>query len=210
MPGPLGWVAMALAGSACGAVWAGVAGLLRVTVSANEAVTTLLMNFVANDVMLYLLYQPWKDPTGGGQPESRPLTSNEVLPKIFGSSVNLGVIIALVVAIGVYVVLKKSGWGFALRVVGGNQEAARRAGLPVKRLKVSSMLAGGGLAGLGGMLYLAGTQLQLLPGGTLDLRLYSVPGCLPGPPRPREGRPGRAAVLRHRRRRTRAAAQLRL
>jgi simple sugar transport system permease protein len=168
VPGPLGWVAMALAAIACGAVWAGVAGLLRVTVGANEAVTTLLMNFVANDIMLYLLYQPWKDPTGGGQPESRPLTSNEVLPKIFGSSVNLGVIVALVVAIGVYVVLKRSGWGFALRVVGGNQEAARRAGLPVKTLKVSAMLAGGGLAGLGGMLYLAGTQLQLLPGGTLD------------------------------------------
>jgi len=168
VPGPLGWVAMALAGSLSGAVWAGVAGLLRVTLGANEAVTTLLMNFVANDIMLYLLYQPWKDPTGGGQPESRPLTSNEVLPKIFGSSVNLGVIVALVVAMGVYVVLKRSGWGFALRVVGGNQEAARRAGLPVKRLMISSMLAGGGLAGLGGMLYLAGTQLQLLPGGTLD------------------------------------------
>jgi simple sugar transport system permease protein len=148
VPGPMGWVAMA--------------------VGANEAVTTLLMNFVANDIMLYLLYQPWKDPTGGGQPESRPLTSNEVLPRVFGSSVNLGVIVALVVAMGVYVVLKRSGWGFALRVVGGNQEAARRAGLPVKTLMVSSMLAGGGLAGLGGMLYLAGTQLQLLPGGTLD------------------------------------------
>jgi simple sugar transport system permease protein len=166
VPGVVGWILMAAAGIAAGAFWGGIAGLLRVVANANEAVTTLLLNFIANDVMLYLLYQPWKDPTGGGQPESRPLTSHEVLPHLFGSSINLGVIVALVVALGVWVLLARSGWGFALRVVGGNQVAARRSGLPVHRLMISSMAVGGGLAGLGGMLYLAGTQLQLLPGGT--------------------------------------------
>ncbi len=164
--GVVGWTAMALAGIFAGAVWGGVAGLLRVSVNANEAVTTLLLNFIANDVMLYLLYQPWKDPSGGGQPESRPLTSNEVLPRLLGSSLNLGVIIALAAAVLVWYLLTRSGWGFALRVVGGNPVAARRAGLPVSQLMVSSMAVGGALAGLGGMLYLAGTQLQLLPGGT--------------------------------------------
>lgn len=166
VPGPVGWLLMALAGAAAGAVWGGIAGALRVAVNANEAVTTLLMNFIANDLMLYLLYQPWKDPQGSGQPESRPLTSHEVLPHILGSSLNLGVIVAAVVSLGLWVFMQRSGWGFALRVVGGNQAAARRAGLPVRKLMVSSMAVGGGLAGLGGMLYLAGTQLQLLPGGT--------------------------------------------
>lgn len=166
VPGALGWLLMAFAGTAAGAAWGGLAGLLRVAVGANEAVTTLLLNFVANDLMLYLLYQPWKDPMGSGQPESRPLVATEVLPRLFHSSINLGVIVALLVAIGVYLLLQRSGWGFALRVVGGNQNAARRAGLPVKRLMITSMAVGGGLAGLGGMLYLAGTQLQLLPGGT--------------------------------------------
>jgi simple sugar transport system permease protein len=166
VPGVLGWIVMALAGTAAGAVWGGIAGALRVAVNANEAVTTLLLNFIANDLMLYLLYQPWKDPNGSGQPESRPLSSHEVLPHLFGSSINLGVIIALVVALAIWVLLQRSGWGFAIRVVGGNQDAAHRAGLPVKRLLISSMAVGGGLAGLGGMLYLAGTQLQLLPGGT--------------------------------------------
>jgi simple sugar transport system permease protein len=139
---------------------------LKVGLRANEAVTTLLMNFIANDILLYLLYQPWKDPAGTGQPESRPLSSSQSLPNVFGSTLNLSVVVALVVAVGVYLALKRTGWGFALRVVGGNQEAARRAGLPVNRLLISSMMVGGGLAGLGGMLYLAGTQLQLLPGGT--------------------------------------------
>jgi simple sugar transport system permease protein len=157
---------MAIAGIGAGAIWGGISGVLRVTLDANEAVTTLLLNFIANDTMLYLLYQPWKDPNGSGQPQSRPLTSNETLPHVFGSGINLGVIVALVVALAVWVVVQRSGWGFALRVVGGNQRAARRAGLPVGRLMVSSMVVGGGLAGLGGMLYLAGTQLQLLPGGT--------------------------------------------
>jgi len=166
VPGVIGWTLMALGGIAAGALWGGIAGFLRGSLNANEAVPTLLLNFIANDLMLYLLYQPWKDPQGSGQPESRPLTSNEVLPHLFGSSINLGVIVALVVAAGVWVLLQRSGWGFALRVVGGNQNAARRAGLPVKRLMLSSMMVGGGLAGLGGMLYLAGTQLQLLPGGT--------------------------------------------
>jgi len=157
---------MAIAGMAAGALWSAIAGVLRVVVNANEAVTTLLMNFLANDILLYLLYEPWKDPSGTGQPQSKPLTANTTLPHVFGSTLNLGVIIALAVALGVYLLLSRTSWGFALRVVGGNQQAARRAGLPVNRLMISSMAVGGALAGLGGMLYLAGTQLQLLPGGT--------------------------------------------
>jgi simple sugar transport system permease protein len=155
---------MAVGGMVAGAVWAAVAGVLRVGVSANEAVTTLLMNFIANDILLYLLYQPWKDPNGTGQPQSKPLSSAATLPSTLGT--NLAVIVAAGTAVVIALVLKRTGWGFALRVVGGNQEAARRAGLPVKRLMISSMAVGGALAGLGGMLYLAGTQLQLLPGGT--------------------------------------------
>lgn len=157
--------AMALTAFGAGALWGAAAGTLRVGLGANEAVTTLLMNFIANDLLLYLLYQPWKDPSGTGQPESKPLTASQTLPGI-GGGLNLGVIIVLLVAIAVFFAMRRTGWGFALRVVGGNPEAARRAGLPVKRLMISSIAVGGGLAGLGGMLYLAGTQLQLLPGGT--------------------------------------------
>ncbi len=165
VPAPLALPLMGLAAMLAGAVWSGLAGFLRVAVDANEAVTTLLMNFIANDILLYLLFQPWKDPNGTGQPQSKPLPSGATLPHIT-SNLDLGVIVTLVVAGIVIWLLTRTGWGFALRVVGGNQEAARRAGLPVKRLLVSSMAAGGALAGLGGMLYLSGTQLQLLPGAT--------------------------------------------
>ena len=110
--------------------------MLRATLAANESVTTLLLNFIANDIMLYLIYQPWKDPNGSGQPQSKPLDHQAVLPKILGSQLNIGVIIAAVVAVGVWFLLQRTGWGFALRVVGGNPEAARRSGLPVKSLLI--------------------------------------------------------------------------
>lgn len=166
IPGPFSWLFMALAGAGAGAIWGGLAGVLRAKLSANESVTTLLLNFVANDIMLYLIYQPWRDPNGTGQTQSRPLAERAVLPKVFGSQLNLGLIIAAAVALGLWLLLSRSGWGFALRVVGGNQVAAARAGLPVNRLFVTSMLVGGALAGLGGALNFAGVEAQLRPGIT--------------------------------------------
>jgi simple sugar transport system permease protein len=166
VPGPLSWLLMALVGAAAGAIWGGIAGVLRAKLSANESVTTLLLNFIANDIMLYLIYQPWRDPHGSGQTQSKPLASKAVLPKLFGSQLNLGLIVAGVVAVGLWLLLSRSGWGFALRVAGGNPIAAARAGLPVQRLVISSMLVGGALAGLGGALNLAGVETQLRPGIT--------------------------------------------
>jgi ABC-type uncharacterized transport system permease subunit len=169
LPGPLSWLAMGLAGAAAGAAWAGLAGALRVTFGANEAVTTLLLNFIAIDVLLYLIYQPWRDPNSFGQPQSEPLPGDAELSKIFGSQLNLGVIVALVAALLIWALLRRTGWGFALRIVGGNQESARRMGLPVRGLMLSSMLVGGALAGLGGMLNFAGVETLLRPDMTLTL-----------------------------------------
>jgi simple sugar transport system permease protein len=158
---------MCVAGMAAGGAWAALSGLLRTVLGASEAVTTLLLNFLANDVMLYLLYQSWKDPNGNGQPQSRPLPSDAVLPRLFGSQLNLGVAIAVVATAGAWVLLQRTSWGFALRAVGGNSEAARRAGLKVNGLLVSSMVVGGAFAGLGGALNLAGVETLLRPGTTM-------------------------------------------
>jgi ABC-type uncharacterized transport system permease subunit len=159
VPGPLAWLVMALAGMAGGAAWAAIAGGLRVGAGANEAV----------DILLYLIYQPWRDPDSFGQPQSAPLALDAQLPRIFGSQLNLGVIIALTAGVVIWMLLRYTGWGFALRIVGGNPESARRMGLPVKKLMLSSMLVGGSLAGLGGMLNLAGVETQLRPDMTLTL-----------------------------------------
>jgi len=167
VPGALSWAAMCIGGALAGALWAAVSGVLRTWLGASEAVTTLLLNFIANDVMLYLIYQAWKDPNGSGQPQSRPLAHVAQLPQLFDSQLNIGVLIALVVVAVTWFLLQRTGWGFQLRVVGGNTEAARRAGLRVNSLLLSSMAVGGALAGLGGALNLAGVETQLRPDITL-------------------------------------------
>jgi simple sugar transport system permease protein len=189
VPGIVSWVAMCLAGAVAGGLWGAIAGLLKTSVGASEAVTTLLMNFVANDVMLYLIYQSWKDPNGSGQPQSKPLAHDALLPKMFGSQLNIGVVLAVGATVLAWYLLRRTGWGFALRVVGGNSEAARRSGLKVKSLLVSSMVVGGAFAGVGGALNLAGVEGQLRPGITLTFGYIGFLASFLG-----RGHPVKAAV----------------
>ncbi len=164
MPTGVVLVLMALFGAAAGALWAGIAAVLRLTVNINEAVTTLLLNYVAVDLMLYLIYDPWKDLNGSGQPASPPLTTREQLPFIGNSTVSFGFVVAIVATGIVWFAVTRTSWGFRLSVVGGNPEAARQAGLRVGVLLLSSMLVGGALAGLGGFTQLAGVEYKLRPG----------------------------------------------
>jgi simple sugar transport system permease protein len=168
LPGSAMVVVMMLTAAAAGALWAGIAGVLRLTVKVNEAITTLLLNYVAIDLMLYLIYQPWKDPNGSGQPATRSLAGAARLPLIGTSRVHAGIFIAVIATALIWALFKYTSWGFRLRVVGGNPEAARRAGLPVSGLLLSAMLVGGALAGLGGMIHYAGAELKLRPGMTLN------------------------------------------
>lgn len=168
LPGTAMLVVMMVAAAAAGALWAGLAGVLRLTVRVNEAITTLLLNYVAIDLMLYLIYQPWKDPNGSGQPATRPLAEAARLPLLGTSRIHTGVFIAVIATAVIWGLFRYTSWGFRLRVVGGNPEAARRAGLPVSGLLMSAMLVGGAMAGLGGMAHFAGAELKLRPGMTLN------------------------------------------
>jgi general nucleoside transport system permease protein len=168
LPGAATLGLMMLAAAAAGAVWAGIAGVLRLTVKVNEAITTLLLNYVAIDLMLYLIYQAWKDPNGSGQPATRSLETAARLPLVGTSRVHAGIYVALIATGVIWALFRYTSWGFRLRVVGGNPEAARRAGLPVSRLLMSAMLVGGALAGLGGMVHFAGAELKLRPNMTLN------------------------------------------
>lgn len=162
-PGWLALGAMAVAAASTGALWAGLAALLRLTSGINEAVTTLLLNYVAYNVMWFLIYAPWKDRHGSGQPASPPLPVAKRLPLIGDTNVHSGLLVAIAAAVVVSWLLTSTRWGFKLRVVGGNPEAARRAGMTVGGLILSSMLVGGALAGLGGFTHLAGAEFKLRP-----------------------------------------------
>lgn len=163
LPGPLVLALMMVAGVAAGAAWAGVAGLLRLGFQVNEAVSTLLLNFVALDLLLFLIYQPWRE-SAAGQPTTPELADDAKLPLLSGSTVHIGIVLAVLATIAVFLVLRFTRWGFRLSVVGGNAEAARRAGMPVPALLLSALLVGGALAGLAGVVEYAGVEYKLRPG----------------------------------------------
>jgi ABC-type uncharacterized transport system permease subunit len=164
LPGGVTLFLICLAGAVGGAVWSALAGVLRLKVGINEAVTTLLLNYIALDLMLFLIYDEWKDVNGSGQPVTAPLRVAERLPLLGTTGVHAGILVAIVATGAVWWALRSTRWGFQLRVVGGNPEAARRAGLEVGMLLISAMAVGGLLAGLGGVVQLAGTEFKLRPG----------------------------------------------
>lgn len=162
-PAGLMMTAMRVSAVLAGAAWAGIAALMRVVVKVNEAVTTLLLNYVAAYSMLFLILGPWKDPKALGQSTSVAIPAVVRLPELGGTAVNVGVIIAVVAAVAVWFALTRTSWGFRLGVVGGNPEAARRSGIPVVALLLSALLIGGALAGLAGYIQFAGTEYKLRP-----------------------------------------------
>jgi simple sugar transport system permease protein len=154
---------MVLAAALAGAAWAGLAAMLRQFVGISEAVTTLLLNYIALDLMFFLIYDRWKDRSGSGQPTTRALPVDERLSLLFGR-VHVGILLAIGAALLIGLIFKVTSWGFRLRVVGGNAEAARRSGLKVGALLISAMAVGGALAGLGGLTQLAGAEFKLRSG----------------------------------------------
>jgi simple sugar transport system permease protein len=155
-------VMMALAAMAAAGLWAGLAAALRSFTTTNEAITTLLFNYLAFLLLGWLTFGRWKDPAATGFPRTRLLTEAESLPILWGR-VHVGIVVAILVALTVWAVMRFTPFGFQLGVLGANREAARRAGFPAGRLSAIALMAGGAVAGLGGMLQFAGVEQQLRP-----------------------------------------------
>lgn len=168
---------MLVASAVAGALWAGIAAVLRLAAGVNEAISTLLLNFVALDVLLFLIYQPWRD-NPVGQPTTKELVDTAKLPVLAaGNKVHIGIVIALIMVVAVYFALNRTRWGFRISVAGGNAEAARRAGLNVGFLVISALMLGGALAGLAGMIHFSGVEYKLRPGFGNQLGYVSFLAC---------------------------------
>ena len=161
--------AMIVAGFVGGALWAGIAVLLRNWRGVNEVISTLLMNYVAVLFVNIFVFGTWKDPDGYGYPYTADFSTQAILPSLGSTRLHLGLILPIVAVIAVYLVLNRTRWGYNMRAIGGNPEAARRRGIAVGRYLVIGMLVGGGLAGIAGMSEVAGIQHHLRPGISNDL-----------------------------------------
>jgi simple sugar transport system permease protein len=157
-------LAILAAGVLGGMVWAGIVALLRDRFNANEILVSLMLVYVAELLLGYLVYGPWKDPKGYNFPQTITFEAVTRIPKLIESSrANIGVLIALgAVALG-WLLLFRTYAGFQLQVGGLAPAAARYAGFSSRRALWLALLLSGGLAGLAGGLEAAGPLGQLTP-----------------------------------------------
>jgi simple sugar transport system permease protein len=129
----------------------------------SETISTLLMNYVAILLVNFVVFGPWKDPDGVNYPQTAEFSAAAILPMLGGTRVHLGLVFALVAAVGLAFLLARTRWGLEVRAIGGNAEAARRNGIPIERYVLVMMFIGGGLAGLAGMAEVSAIQGRLRP-----------------------------------------------
>lgn len=149
-------LAMVLAGMAGGAVWAWIPAVLRTRFSVNEVLSSLMMTYVALQLLSYLVGGPWKDPNGRNFPATAPLPESQHLPILAGNTIHLGILVALLLPLVFWVVMSRSEFGYQVRVVGSSPQAARHGGFDAKSTIRAAMLIGGAMAGLAGALELTG------------------------------------------------------
>ena len=162
-PGVVVLPMLGLAAAAAGAVWAALAGIGRAVLGVNEIVSTLLLVYVAEIWVRYLVFGPWADPTTFSFPYSRPLPPNYRLQSLWGS-MHAGPIVVVAAALAVGLVVARTRWGFEGRVTGDSQRAALYGGMPVRTVLITTMAASGALAGLAGMIEVSGVSGRLQEG----------------------------------------------
>ncbi|HEU4367868.1 MAG TPA: ABC transporter permease [Methylomirabilota bacterium] len=163
LPGWLLPVVMAAAGVLGGGLWAAASGVLHARGWVSETISTLLLNYVAVLLVNFAVFGPWRDPEGVNYPQTAELVPAAILPALGTTRVHLGLVFALAALVLWALVMRRTRWGLEVRAIGGNAEAARRAGIPIGRYVVALMFLGGGMAGLAGMAEVSAIQGRLRP-----------------------------------------------
>jgi simple sugar transport system permease protein len=177
MPGFLHIVLAVVAACAAGAVWAGIAGLLKATVGANEVISTIMLNYIALWVGVYLfsLGGPLQNDTDKSVPISNDIADKAHLPVFWGDPVlqglHIGIFIALAAVVIFWAILNRSTIGYEVRAVGLNPEAARYGGMSVARNYFMVMAICGLFAGLAGSMDVLGWQFRI---ATNDIQISQI------------------------------------
>jgi simple sugar transport system permease protein len=160
-PPPLMLVLLFFIGALGGLLWILLPTLARAYVGVNELITTLLLNFVAALAVYYVSTGPWRDKASGMTASTFKVPY--VVPSMWGT-LHYGIVVAIVLAVVLAGVLTYTKWGYEVRLSGANPDAARYAGIPVRRRIIAVMLISGAIAGLAGMFEIAGTVHRLQGG----------------------------------------------
>ncbi len=154
--------AMVVAGALAGAAWAAIPALLKTQFNANEILVSLMLVYVAQLLVSWLVFGPWRDPYGFGFPQTEMFHDAALLPILLdGTRLSFAFVIALAMLALGYVFMHRSYTGFKMRVAGEAAAAARYAGFSAKRMIWIGLLCGGGAAGIAGMAEVAGPMGQL-------------------------------------------------
>lgn len=157
-PAPLVMVAMIAAALAAGGLWIGIVGALRHFRGVNETISSLLMSYLAIAIMNYFVDGPLRDPASPIKSSTLPIGDANMVGNIPGTSVHWGLIVAIGLAALSWILMRRTTFGFAARVTGGNVRAARAQGLPVGRLMILACALAGACAGFAGYFEVAAVQ----------------------------------------------------
>lgn len=159
IPKPLMLLLMAAAGFVAGGAWALIPAFFKAQFGTNETLFTLMMNYIALKWVTYLQYGPWKDPKVKGFPLIAKFSENGIMPKLLG--IHAGWLIMLVLVVVIHIYMKHTKSGYEVAVVGESENTARYAGMNIKKIIIMSVLLGGGLCGLAGMIQASGVNQTL-------------------------------------------------
>jgi general nucleoside transport system permease protein len=153
-----------IAGALGGMAWSAVTAVLKDRFDASEILVSLMLVYVAEQLLGYLVFGPWRDPAGHNFPQTSPFADSTRIPRLFASSrAHIGILLALGLAGAAWLFSERSHAGHALQVGGASQAAARYAGYSARATLWTACLVSGGLAGLAGALEVAGPIGQLTP-----------------------------------------------
>ncbi len=159
--------AMFIGGFLGGAMWGIVPAILKTRLRVDEVLTSLMMVYIAIEAVNYLIYGPWKGPDESGFPYTSAFSPAGRIPRIGITRIHYPtVIIAILLAVLIYLIIERTRIGYEIRVTGENPEAARFAGMNYHKIVLLVMSISGGMAGLAGVGEVAGIHYRLrYPGG---------------------------------------------
>ncbi len=157
-PPLMGLALMFLAAALAGAVWIAIAGWLRYARGVNETISSLLLTYIGVAIMNFFVEGALRDMTNPNKPSTRPLPHEYMIGKIPGTDVHWGLAVGILLAVVLQILMSRTTFGFAARIVGGNYRAALAQGLPVGRIILVCSMIAGACAGIAGFFEVAAIQ----------------------------------------------------